>query len=122
LVDFADMYATFAQAAGARPPLGLTFDGHSFAPQLHGHAGKPREWVYIQLGNHWYARSRDWKLTDSGELFDMTDAPFAEKPVAAETQNAKARAGREKLEKVLRTLNPASGKTARGPASLGRES
>jgi hypothetical protein len=86
-------------------------------PQLHGRAGKSRDWVYVQLGNHWYARSRDWKLTDSGELFDMADAPFVEKPVAAETQDAKARAGQEELQKVLGTLNPASGKTARAPAS-----
>jgi arylsulfatase A len=117
LIDFSDIYATFAQVAGARLPETLTFDSHSFAPQLRGQAGKSRDWVYVQLGNHWYARSRNWKLTENGELFDMTDAPFVEKPV--ENKDAKARAGQEELQKVLDNLNPASGKTARRPAPRG---
>jgi arylsulfatase A len=110
LTDFSDIYATFAQIAGAPLPKHLTFDSHSFAPQLHGHPGKPREWIYVQLGHQWYVRSQDWKLTQSGDLFDMKDAPFVEKPVAADTQDTQARAGREMLQKVLHTLNPAAGK------------
>ena len=110
LTDFSDIYATFAQVAGAPLPKHLTFDSHSFAPQLHGHPGKPREWIYVQLGHQWYVRSQDWKLTQTGDLFDMKDAPFVEKPVAADTQDAQARAGREMLQKVLHTLNPAAGK------------
>ena len=112
LIDFSDLYATFAQIAGVMLPKHLTFDSHSFAPQLHGHPGKPREWIYVQLGNKWYARSQDWKLTQSGELFEMRDAPFIEKPVAANNQDENARAGRQKLEKVLGTLNPGAGKVA----------
>src|SRR5262249_31115314 len=111
LIDFSDLYATFVEVAGAGMPKGLTFDGHSFAPQLHGHPGKPRDWVFVQLGEKWYARSRDWKLTQGGDLFDMRDAPFVEKPVAADTRDPGAHAGREKLQKVLDTLNPAAGKT-----------
>jgi arylsulfatase A-like enzyme len=110
LVDFSDMYATFAEVAGAKVPTSLTFDGHSFAPQLRGQPGKPREWVYVQLDGKWYVRSPGWKLTQSGELFDMKNAPFVEKPVAADTQDADARAAREKLQKVLDTLKPAAGK------------
>jgi hypothetical protein len=52
-------------------------------------------------------RSQDWKLTEAGELFDMKDAPFIEKPVSADTMNPNARAGRDKLQKVLDTLKPA---------------
>jgi arylsulfatase A-like enzyme len=110
LVDFSDLYATFAQVAGAPLPKHLIFDSHSFAPQLHGHAGKPRDWVFVQLGHHWYVRSQDWKLTDSGELFDMKDVPFVEKPVPVGAGGPAAHAAREKLEKVLHTLNPAGGK------------
>jgi arylsulfatase A len=110
LIDFSDMYATFAQVAGAKLPEGLTFDSHSFAPQLHGRPGNPREWVYVQLGQHWYARSPHWKLTESGHLFDMSDAPFVEKLVSPDSLDAAARAGREKLQKVLDTLRPAHGK------------
>jgi arylsulfatase A len=110
LVDFSDMHPTFAEIAGAKMPTALTFDGQSFAPQLRGEAGKPREWVYVQLGDKWYVRSAEWKLTQSGDLFEMKDAPFVEKPVSADTKDAGARAGRDKLQKVLDTLKPAAGK------------
>jgi arylsulfatase A len=110
LTDFSDMYATFAEVAGAKMPTEIPFDGQSFAPQLRGETGKPREWIYVQLGNKWYVRSQNWKLTQSGELFDMKDAPFVEKPVAADSADADARAAREKLQKVLDGLNPKGGK------------
>jgi arylsulfatase A-like enzyme len=110
LTDFSDMYATFAEVAGAKLPKDVTFDGQSYAPQLRGQPGKPREWIYVQLGNKWYVRSQDWKLTQSGELFDMKDSPFVEKPVAVDAKDAAARAGRERLQKVLDTLKPAAGK------------
>jgi len=110
LIDFSDMYATFAEVAGAKVPKDMTFDGQSYAPQLRGQPGKPREWIYVQLGNQWYVRSQDWKLTQSGELFDMKDAPFVEKPVAADSKDGAAGAGREKLQRVLDTLRPAAGK------------
>jgi arylsulfatase A-like enzyme len=110
LIDFSDMYPTFAAIAGAKMPKDLPFDGQSYAPQLRGQTGKPREWVYVQMGDKWYVRSPGWKLTHSGDLFDMKDAPFVEKPVAADSTDADARAAREKLQKVLDALNPAGGK------------
>jgi arylsulfatase A-like enzyme len=110
LIDFSDMYATFAEVAGAPLPKHLKLDSHSFAPQLRGQTGSPREWIYVQLGDHWYVRSQNWKLNKSGALFAMKDAPFVEKPVPPDTTNAEARAGREKLEKVLQTLKPEAGK------------
>jgi arylsulfatase A len=115
LVDFSDMYATFAEVAEAKLPEGVTIDGQSYAPQLRGEAGKPREWVFVQLGAKWYVRSPGWKLNESGEFFDMKDAPFVEKPVAADTTDAAARAGREQLQKALASLNPASGKKDDNP-------
>jgi arylsulfatase A-like enzyme len=110
LIDFSDMYATFAEVAGAKPPNDVKLDGHSFAPQLRGEPGQPREWIYVQLGNRWYVRSKEWKLTHAGELFDMREAPFIEKPVAADTADADARRGREMLQKALDTLKPHAGK------------
>ncbi len=112
LVDFSDFYATFAELASAKLPVGVKLDSHSFAPQLRGAKGNPRDWVYVQLGEQWYARNDGWKLTGSGELFDMTDAPFAETLVVAEGQNDAAKAARQKLQNVLDELNPAAGQTA----------
>lgn len=99
LVDFSDFYATFAEPACAKLPEGVTFDSHSFAPQLRGEKGAPREWVYIQLGQEYYVRSDRWKLTGDGRFFDMTGAPFVEKPAV----DAAARA---QLQAVLNQLNP----------------
>jgi arylsulfatase A len=120
LVDFSDFFATFAEVAGAKMPEGVTFDSRSFAPQLRGEKGTPREWIYVQLGGHWYVREQGYKLTQSGELFDMSEAPFLEKPVAAEAGDA-AKAARARLQAVLDQLNPAAGKNSTaGEAKKGK--
>jgi arylsulfatase A len=111
LVDFSDFFATFAEVAGAKMPEGVTFDSRSFAPQLRGEKGTPREWIYVQLGGRWYVREQGYKLTQSGELFDMSEAPFLEKPVTAEAGDA-AKAARARLQAVLDQLNPAAGKNS----------
>jgi arylsulfatase A len=110
LVSFTDFVPALAELSGAEMPAGLVIDGRSFAPQLLGEAGTPREWLFVMLGRHWYVRDAGWKLTDKGELFDMRDAPFAEKPVPADASDAEAAAGRGKLAAVLAELDPASGR------------
>ena len=114
LVSFADPHATFVELAGAKLPAGMKFDGHSFAPQLHGQPGQPREWAYVQLGAKWFVRNAGFKLNEQGELFDMSDAPFVEKPVAPEADTEASKAARQKLTAVLAELNPAAGKTDPG--------
>ncbi len=104
LVDFSDFFPTFAEIAGAKLPEGVTIDGHSFAPQLQGRPGKPREWVFVQLGGEWYVRDGRWKLNQAGELFDMKDAPFAQ--ISASPDSADAKAARAKLQAVLDSLRP----------------
>ncbi len=110
LVDFSDFFATFADVAGAKLPDGIAFDGRSFAPQLRGERGTPREWIFVQLGAQWYVRDPGWKLNQAGDLFDMKEAPFEEKPVSADAQDSTAVAARKRLQTVLDTLNPAAGK------------
>lgn len=127
LVDFSDFFATFAEVAGAKLPEGVTLDSRSFAPQLRGEKGSPREWVYVQLGAQWYARNDRWKLTERGELFDMSDAPHAQKLVAADAETAEAKAARAALQAVLDKLNPAGGaaeakpKRADGPKKAAKK-
>ena len=111
LVDFSDLLPTFADLTGAKLPQGVTFDGRSFAPQLRGQAGSPRQWAFVQLGAAWYVREPLWKLNQKGELFNMKQAPFEEKPIPADTQDAEALAARKRLQGVLDHLNPAAGKT-----------
>jgi arylsulfatase A len=112
LVDFTDFLPTFAEVAGAKMPDNVKLDGHSFAPQLRGAAGKPREWIYVQLASRWYVRNDGWKLNQAGELYDMTDAPFVEKLVTADAQSDAAKGARKQLEAALKELSPEKGKTA----------
>jgi arylsulfatase A len=111
IVSFADPHATFVELAGAKLPEGMKFDGRSFASQLRGEAGQPREWAYVQLGNKWFVRNAGFKMNQQAELFDMSEAPFVEKPVAAEADTEASKAARQRLTTVLAELNPAGGKT-----------
>jgi arylsulfatase A len=111
LIDFSDLLPTFVELAGGVLPTGVKFDGRSFAPQLRGEKGNPRDWIFVQLGPRWYARNDSWKLNQAGELFSMQDAPFIEAPVVADSSDPDARAARKQLQAALDELNPAGGKT-----------
>ncbi|MCX5682463.1 MAG: sulfatase-like hydrolase/transferase [Planctomycetota bacterium] len=104
LTDFSDFFVTLADLAGAKLPDGVTLDGRSFAPQLKGRPGNPREWVYVELDGKRYVRTERWKLTGTGELLDMKESPFKEIAVAADTTDAEAVAVRKHLQEVLVTL------------------
>ncbi|MHB9028871.1 MAG: sulfatase-like hydrolase/transferase [Candidatus Latescibacterota bacterium] len=101
LIDFSDFFPTFAELGGAKLPEGIPIDGVSFASQIRGGNGTPREWVYVELNGKSYVRNAGWKLTNSGELFDMKNAPFDEIPVPTDTTDPQAIAGRKFLQKIL---------------------
>ena len=109
LIDGSDFFPTFAELAGAKLPANKVIDGRSFLPQVRGEAGKPRDWIFIELARMWYVADQKWKLTEKSELFDLSDAPFAEKLVAADTKDAAAVAARKHLQAALDQLNPAGG-------------
>lgn len=68
LIDFTDILPTLAEMADSHLPGELTVDGQSFLPQLCGRKGKPREWVYCQVGDDWFIRNASWRLRKNGEL------------------------------------------------------
>lgn len=109
LIDSTDFVPTFAELAGAQLPERKIIDGRSFAPSIRGEPSQAREWVYLQLAKQWYARDARWKLTQAGQLYDMSDAPFAEKLVALDPANSAALAARQRLQAALDHLNPAGG-------------
>ncbi len=113
LINFADLLPTFADLAGAKLPSGVKFDGQSFAPQIRGEKGTPRETLFVQLGDHWYVRDDGWKLNQSGELFSMKDAPFVEALVESDSASPGAAAARKRLQAALDELNPKAGKSAK---------
>jgi arylsulfatase A len=109
LIDSTDFLPTFAELTGAKLPEGKHIDGRSFLPQVRGEQGKLREWIFVELGNQWYVREQKWKLNRSGQLFDMSNAPFEEKLVPKKTKDPLAIAARKRLQAALDQLNPAGG-------------
>lgn len=99
----------FADLAHVKLPKNNVLDGFSLATHWAGSTAEPREWVFIELARNWYVREPGWKLNQAGELFDMSDAPFAEKLTAADTKDAVEIAARQRLQAVLDELNPAGG-------------
>jgi len=109
MVDSTDFLPTFAELAGAKLPKNQVIDGRSIAAQLQGQSGKEREWIFVEIGNQWYVRDEKWKLNQAGQLFDMSNSPFEEKLVDADTEDPDAMAARKRLQSVLDELNPAGG-------------
>ena len=120
MVSFADPHATFLELAGAKLPDGTKTDSRSIAPQLRGEKGTPREWAYVQLNAKWFVREAGFKMNEKAELFDMSDAPFVEKPIAADADTDASKAARARLSAVLAELNPGGGKTDAGAPAAGR--
>ena len=109
LIDSTDLVTTFAELIGGKLSDKTIFDGHSFAPQLRGETGKPRDWIFNQLAAMWYVRDSQWKLNQLGELYEMSGAPFTEKLIAADTVDPAGRAARIRLAAALEKLDPANG-------------
>jgi arylsulfatase A len=116
LISFVDFFPTLAELAGAKLPAGVTIDGRPFTPMLYGQTGGNwlRDWIFVLLRREWYDRELSWKLNQSGELFDMKNAPFAEPLVPVDTKDSEALAARQRLQAVLDQLNPAAGKVDPG--------
>ena len=109
LVDATDWMPTFAALTGAKLPGNVILDGKSFAPQLKGEKGTPREWIFMELGNQWYVREEKWKLNRANELFDMRNAPFEEILIPADSKDEIAMSARQRLSAVLKSINPEGG-------------
>jgi arylsulfatase A len=107
--DGSDFFPTFAKLTGAKLPEKTVLDGRSFAPQLRGDQSQPREWAFNQRARMSWVREAGWKLNQSGELYDLSDAPFSEKLVPGDSRDATAIAARQRLQTVLDKLNPAEG-------------
>ncbi len=103
-VSVVDLLPTFSELAGVSPSDGIKVDGASFAAQLRGQPGTPRGWVYLQLNENRFVRDERWKLTGTGELFDMKDAPWTEVAVPKDSKDATANAARARLQATLSSI------------------
>jgi arylsulfatase A len=111
LVDFTDVLPTLAEIAGARLPAGVAVDGRSFAPQLRGQKGKPREWIFCHYDPRWanftrarYAQDKQYKLYEDGHLYDYRQDPLEKSPLVRTSLTPAQERSRQSLQKVLDTL------------------
>jgi len=110
LTDFSDFFATVAEIGGAKLPEGVKLDSHSFAAQIKGEKGTPREWVYVELNGRSYVRDSRYKLTNQGELYDLSEAPFRELLIAKDSGNSGSESARKGLQAILNEHPTAAGK------------
>jgi len=110
LTDFSDFLPTLAELGGASLPQGVTLDGTSFAPQIKGEQGNPREWVFVERNGDSYARDSRYKLGNDGLMYDLKNAPFEQILVAATSTDPEMIVRRQRLQKILDD-HPAMAKT-----------
>jgi arylsulfatase A len=98
-----------AAMTGAALPKGEVLDGVSFAPQLSGRKGKPREWIYSyneavpgpEPRPTIFARDQRWKLYSDGRLYDISNDVLEQNPVLEGGREA-----RQKLQAALDSMPP----------------
>ena len=117
LISSTDFLPTFAEITGATLPKDVILDGQSFNAQIHGQKGNPRNSLFVQLANNFWVRNSGWKLDQSGDLFDMSKAPFEEIAVPADSKNPAATVARKSLQAELDRLNPKGGYIDQGDGS-----
>ena len=67
LIDFSDLSPTVCELTGAALPE-AEIHGRSFAPQLLGKPGSPREWIHIQSEGARQVRNSDYMLDNKNQL------------------------------------------------------
>ena len=109
LADSTDFLPTLLDAAGAKAPGNLKFDGRSFLPQARGEKGQPREWVYS-----WYsprqgadmtvrelAFNHRFKLYRNGNFFDLGKDIEEKQPLKVASLTGEAAAAAKLLQGAL---------------------
>ncbi len=106
LVDVSDFLPTLAALARADLPPGTALDGRSFAPQLVGDPGRPRAWVYSGLRGRSFLRDQRWKLTHSGDLYDLARDPDEIAGITPCLDTPESAAARDRLVEYVRAYFP----------------
>lgn len=111
MIDFTDFLPTLAEITGARLPTVVPVDGRSFAPQLRGQKGKPREWIFCHYDPRWgnfkfarYAQDKQYKLYDDGVPYDYRQDPLEQSPLGQTGLTPAQEQSRRQLESALDSL------------------
>lgn len=110
LVDFTDMLPTLCDLAGLDLSVKeLNLDGRSFAPQLRGEQGNPRDHVfswYSPQGNQGkalkvWARDQRYKLYRDGRFFDISMDRLEKSPMDHDALNDPQKELKDRLQEVI---------------------
>lgn len=109
LVDSTDILPTICEAAGIKIPDNLVLDGKSFWPQLCGHPGAPRKWIYCwysprqnaNLRVAEFAFTKRYKLYSDGRFFDMESDPEEVQPLDTAQLSGEAAEVKNMLQDVI---------------------
>jgi arylsulfatase A len=111
LIDFSDFLPTLAELGDAAIPEDRVIDGVSFATQLRGAVGSPREFITIYSNPRppgsernprvRLARDKQFKLYDDGRLYDCIADPDELAPLSLAKLDPIARAAHQKLQAAL---------------------
>lgn len=93
LIDFSDFLPTLCELAGVPLPE-VELHGRSFAPQLFGRRGNPREWIHVQDKSQRQVRNREFILTQQDRLRPVVDlaedpAPLLDRELTEREQTAR---------------------------------
>jgi len=112
LVEPSDFLPTLAELAGGKVPANWRPDGVSFAPQLLGKPGTPRDWAFFwydprpgwdkeAFSRHIFALDHHYKLFSDGRMFDIEGVTMREVPLDTDALSPEAEAARTKLQGAI---------------------
>jgi len=115
LIDTTDFLPTVLEAAGKPLPDDVVIDGRSFLPQLMGRKGNPRDWVFChydprpgwdkdKFGLVRFARTKRFKLYDTGRLYDILNDRLETRPIPSADDTAASQQARSQLADVLASM------------------
>ncbi len=99
LIDLTDFLPTICELTGAELPK-EKIHGRSFAPQLLGKPGNPREWIHIQNANDRQLRNSDYMLDNKDQLRRVVE--LGKEPESKDPE--KEAAARKKLQAAFDAL------------------
>ncbi len=113
LIDVTDFLPTILEAAAVEGPGDYVIDGRSFLPQLKGERGDPKDWIFFHFepmssrndaGQVRFVRDRDWKLYETGQLYDLNFDIDEELPISEPQDSEEQAAARAKLSPIFEQM------------------
>jgi arylsulfatase A len=108
LIDFSDFLPSLLEMGGSSAKKLPVQDGYSFYPQLTGKKSVTRPSVFTFYEPNWgkytrkaYVHNMEWKLYETGEIYDLKADPDELKAVSKSQLNASALKTIGEFEKVI---------------------